>query len=643
MSVQGFAGGRRASVLGFCMLASALLNGPARAQAPASDAPFSTTYQIDYTIHADHRISARARYVRHVNLPVDVQSAGTYRISHNEHFTASRIVEAFTRKADGRVIPVSPDKILVQAATANTEALYFYVDMKTTTVIFPDVAAGDTVEAVVEQESRRPYFANGAEGRWVFPRFFRVANATITVKAPVESPLHVEARGFASEARQDGGQRLHIFRYQPAPYGAVQTDAVDLQDYEPALFVSTFPDWHAVARTFWDEGASKSDPTPEIAALARKITAGLSGPREKTEAIFHWVANNIRYVALVLGPGGFVPHDATSILANRYGDCKDHVTLMRAMLRSLEIRADYALVNAAGRYRASAHPSASFDHIILYLPDFDLYVDPTVSNSAFGHLEPRLAGKPVLRFDGVRADYTRIPEISPDQHRRILNANITIRPDGTATGRNTVESFGSAISEARMRVAVAERQGLADFANKSLTSTNWKGTATLDISGVRERGNAVSVASTFQLTDNLLAARNGMRIPTGPRLSPRPFARLNNLLRQHPDRPFTCLPVRHEERIVLDLPESAPVPELPRNLTVERGKSAYKASYRLEGRSVLVERSFTWDAGKTVCEWADLEAMQPVIQAAMRDVSRARLRFQKGPANDAGDDGNDVE
>ncbi|MBR7508631.1 transglutaminase domain-containing protein, partial [Mycobacterium tuberculosis] len=63
--------------------------------------------------------------------------------------------------------------------------------------------------------------------------------------------------------------------------------------------------------------------TPEIQALADELTKDVPGRREQTQRIYNWVRGNIRYVALYLAQGGYVPHPAGDILRNRYGDCKD--------------------------------------------------------------------------------------------------------------------------------------------------------------------------------------------------------------------------------------------------------------------------------------------------------------------------------
>ena len=50
---------------------------------------------------------------------------------------------------------------------------------------------------------------------------------------------------------------------------------------------------------------------------------------------------DIRYVAIEIGIGAYQPHAARDVLLNRYGDCKDKVTLLAAMLQEVGIESYY--------------------------------------------------------------------------------------------------------------------------------------------------------------------------------------------------------------------------------------------------------------------------------------------------------------
>jgi transglutaminase-like putative cysteine protease len=72
-----------------------------------------------------------------------------------------------------------------------------------------------------------------------------------------------------------------------------------------------------------------------------------------------WVSKNIRYVAIDIGNSGIVPHDADSVLANAYGDCKDHAVLYSALLKAKGIQSETVLINLGEAYTLPTWPRSS--------------------------------------------------------------------------------------------------------------------------------------------------------------------------------------------------------------------------------------------------------------------------------------------
>ena len=50
---------------------------------------------------------------------------------------------------------------------------------------------------------------------------------------------------------------------------------------------------------------------------------------------------DIRYVAIELGIGGWQPHAAADIFTHHYGDCKDKATLLSTMLQEIGVDSYY--------------------------------------------------------------------------------------------------------------------------------------------------------------------------------------------------------------------------------------------------------------------------------------------------------------
>jgi len=70
----------------------------------------------------------------------------------------------------------------------------------------------------------------------------------------------------------------------------------------------------------------------EMNDVVLNITKGLEDPIEKLDTIFTWVQANIKYIAFEDGINGYVPRTCSSVMKNRFGDCKDMGNLLVEML-----------------------------------------------------------------------------------------------------------------------------------------------------------------------------------------------------------------------------------------------------------------------------------------------------------------------
>ena len=85
---------------------------------------------------------------------------------------------------------------------------------------------------------------------------------------------------------------------------------------------------------------------------------------------------HIRWVAIQIGNGTIGPHTADEVLLNGYGDCKDQVMLLVALMRAKDLAADPALINSGNSYTSpGAAVVGAFTHCITYLPEWDIGAD----------------------------------------------------------------------------------------------------------------------------------------------------------------------------------------------------------------------------------------------------------------------------
>ena len=98
--------------------------------------------------------------------------------------------------------------------------------------------------------------------------------------------------------------------------------------------ISSFTDWQQVARWYSQLQAPRAADDDVVKKKAAELTRGATTPSEKAHRLYDFVAQNIRYVSLSFGVGRLQPHQASEVLQNGYGDCKDKHTLLQALLHA---------------------------------------------------------------------------------------------------------------------------------------------------------------------------------------------------------------------------------------------------------------------------------------------------------------------
>ena len=165
--------------------------------------------------------------------------------------------------------------------------------------------------------------------------------------------------------------------------------------------------------------------TPKVSALADQLTQGVTDRRAQAQKLYEWVSAHIRYVGIELGTGSFVPHDVDSIVANGYGDCKDHDVLLQALLKAKGIESQSILINSGNNYTMPDTASfATLDHVITYIPEFRLYLDSTAVVAPFGILPMAEYGKPMVVAAADGAGSGKTPLLAPRASPKITTRTV---------------------------------------------------------------------------------------------------------------------------------------------------------------------------------------------------------------------------
>ena len=124
--------------------------------------------------------------------------------------------------------------------------------------------------------------------------------------------------------------------------------------------------WRDIGLWYAQLAADRCKSTAAIRQKVVELTAAVAKPVDRIGALAAFIQKEIRYVAIDVGIGGYQPHSAEDVYTNRYGDCKDKVTLLRTMLAEIGVDSYYVLINSnRGVVIPNFSSALGFNHVIL--------------------------------------------------------------------------------------------------------------------------------------------------------------------------------------------------------------------------------------------------------------------------------------
>jgi transglutaminase-like putative cysteine protease len=588
--------------------------------------------QREIVLHtADHVEEFEETRLR-VDTADGIDAVSELRRTFTEGHGSVTVLEAYTLQADGTRVDVPPEGILTRKADSPDGSEIS--DTRERVILFPDVRVGSRIRFRLHTVDRLAAYPGHAIVEAWFAPHTPVESATLSFRYAASLPLRFDARGAVGEPLADeAGMRRMRFRYRrttAVPPDPAQVGPADISDY---VLATTFRDHIALGQAYQASARAMATVTPQVRTLAEEVTRALATERARVRALYEWVQRNIRYRHLRLGSEtGMVPHAADWVLANRFGDCKDHVTVLEALLAAVGIDSSPALINSAGSYRLPPVAVATpLDHVITYVPKLDLYLDSTAKDAPFGTLPWSLSDKPVILSTLGRLGRTPPPLAS--QHVLRRSTHFRVLPSGEVMGISHHWLTGLFATPWRREGARVAAPLTEDEVAAMLRPALESGTGSRDwIRGPTENG-PMEFRSSFQL-DPIVDPRRpaAMTVPVGLGA-----AYLHTLIGQRPPArrpfPYPCRSMMVSEHSRITLPPEVSVISLPRDASFRDGIRLYRARYAARGTTVEVNREYFVSHPGAVCEDDDHLSRTRVHRIIALDLRQAiLLRPRRMPA-----------
>jgi tetratricopeptide (TPR) repeat protein len=542
------------------------------------------------------------------------------RISQTIHYAREILIEPRTENDRYERVPeASPTSELLIARVHRPDGTILEPEEKEATgsmLRWPALRRGDVVEIAVRA------FTPGPVGRRGDAPFYFVdyvgAVAThpvlyneVVIDAPRGSALAFDVLGGKPDRRLEsvvGDRTITQLIWDSPPTIADEPLAPPPSETMPVVVGSIYPSWKEFLG--WYRGAIEgfTEPDEQIKQVAAEVTAGKTTRDEKLEALFNYVADDIRYVNYASGEW-WLPNRPQHLLARRQGDCDDKANLLISLLRAVGIDATEVLIQTrhTGQPRLLFESKIAvpmFDHGIVFLPDGKgggRFLDATSPQSRLGAppaMDARAAA--VLVTDGdVGAIAT--PSSSPDEHGVDSTLAVTLDREGNASVVASEKHVGD--SAFFLRTHLGQADARAQWVEANLVARNLPNAKLAPEVGFDGSlpGGAAKVA--YQATSRALARREGEDLvlsfappsPLATELAPLATRTLPVVL------PPQLAPSHHDVTIVVTIPDGFRLAAVPPNDELVAGNlGAVRQRFELskDGKKLTIARSLRFDASR---------------------------------------------
>lgn len=340
-----------------------------------------------------------------------------------------------------------------------------YYDQRGVAVEFPGLRVGDIVEVafvrrdVAARNKFDEYYGDLIPLEGTEP----TRHLEYLIEAPADLELHANYP-LDREVAEDGRTAIHRLVRDGVPGIRPEGDMPGWTEIADYLHVSTYATWDEVGKWYWGlvEGQLLVDDAIQggVEEALATLPAGAS-ERDKVAALYRHVIKSTRYVGLEFGIHGYKPYRTTDIYNRRFGDCKDKASLLKVMLAEIGVESHLVLVRTRDLGTIAEAPASlsAFNHAIVYVPKYDLFMDGTAEYSGAFELPAGDQGASVVVIeDGKGASFRTIPYATPDQNQAVYTQVVNLAEDGSAKLEYDMTITGTGAATWRSGLEAAEQR-----------------------------------------------------------------------------------------------------------------------------------------------------------------------------------------
>jgi transglutaminase-like putative cysteine protease len=396
------------------------------------------------------------RYVAQILTQEAVSNWAEHTFSYDPERERFRLNWARVVRPDGTVISDTPLHVQETEVPA-PEGAPIFTSRKRVRVSLSGVAPGTIVDYSYTTETVDPILAGDFFGSWSINPGATIRRSRLLLDLPDDLAVKLKPVDVSFEPRvtRANGRIVRDWSARDLPWQEAEPFMPDSNGISQYILYTGALEWRDIGRWYGGLAADRYTLTPELEAHLSKLVAGATTLMDSLRAVHRWVAQDVRYVSLSLGMGGYIPRMPADVLSSLSGDCKDKATIFVAFARHMGLRAWPVLVST-GTVDPALPSLRQFDHAIavLEMAGGPLYTDLTAELVPFGSLPGMLHGNHGLIVYDDDARMVEFADPPAEDSRNVLRVAGTLSEDGEFRG--TYEETGTGLSQYGLRNLFAD-------------------------------------------------------------------------------------------------------------------------------------------------------------------------------------------
>lgn len=378
----------------------------------------------------------------------------------SSYFEKTLDIEAFALNKKGSRYKKSKVKDFETKETISNNV--FYDDISVTNFEYEGLKKESIINLSYEVELTDPHLAISQ----IFGSNYPLLNKSLTVK--VDNSIDIAISYFNMEQddvlfTKEEGRNSTVYSWTQKDYDLIKLEPSSLSvryflphvvvrirsyidsDGNTVNVLRDVRDLHNWYKSFLNEVTCDNE--EELTKVLEKLDLSELSEKQKVKKVFEWVQNNIKYIAIEDGLGGFIPRNPDLVMNRRYGDCKDMATLIVQMLSMLDIEAHKVWIGTDEipyTYRELPSPLVDNHMIAAYYDKEEneyIYLDGTDSKVTFGFPTQFIQGKEALIHKGDTFEIREVPIVPSIQNKLVDSVDLRIK-DNMLVGAGNLTMTG---------------------------------------------------------------------------------------------------------------------------------------------------------------------------------------------------------